>query len=804
MFSQLHNVPEELRSYPQWVVWRYEDRDGPKPTKVPYDPKTGNLASVADPNTWASFDTVVSALTSGHWNGAGFVLTERDPFTFIDLDDTEGDQAALKVQLRVFDAFNSYAERSPSGKGLHIICKGHVATGRRRGKIEVYSEGRYMTMTGEVFHNAPIAERQSLVNTLWSELGGGAKANAYTGTLEQKESDEEIIDKASRAVNGEKFVKLLNGDWQGDYPSQSEADQAFINFLAFYTQNPIQITRMFRASPLGQREKAKRNGYVNFTINRAFDRMLPPIDFDGIKNQLADALAANAPAPVGTGPAIDLSSQIARALATVAPAPAPVYQLPPQPTYTQPARLPAHTPVPFPPGLLGDIAQFIYEAAPRPVREIALAGAIGLMAGVCGRAYNVSATGLNQYVLLLAPTGTGKEAMASGVERLMTYVQRGGLTQEAGLAAMPAVREFIGPAEISSGQALVKYIGKARSFVSIVGEFGLTMQRLSHPRASSSEIQLKKMLLDLFNKSGHGNVLRPTIYSDKEKNTDDVMSPALTILGESTPETYYANVDETLIADGLLPRFLAIEYTGPRPALNEGHAHVVPSLELIKGFSDLCDNSLKLNSHNSVINCEFTAEARAFAEWVETFTTDQINAPDQRDVFRHLWNRAHIKTLKLAALAAVGQYANAVPVVDLPTIQWAWSIVVVGVQSIVTRFDSGEVGTRSEEGKQAADVCRVIWQYVSQPYDTVAKYDVPRAMHNEHVVPYSYIQRRLVAAAAFRADRTGATNAIKRTIQTLLDAGDIQELGRADLATKFNGRGRAFVVANPNRFVAGK
>jgi len=53
---------------------------------------------------------------------------------------------------------------------------------------------------------------------------------------------------------------------------------------------------------------------------------------------------------------------------------------------------------------LGEIAHFIYNAAPRQVEEVAIAGAIGLLSGICGRSYNVSGTGLNQYILLLAKT----------------------------------------------------------------------------------------------------------------------------------------------------------------------------------------------------------------------------------------------------------------------------------------------------------------------------------------------------------------------------------------------------------------
>ena len=44
------NIPQEMRAYPQWVVWRYEQRDGSdKPTKNLYSPQYGYQASVNAP-----------------------------------------------------------------------------------------------------------------------------------------------------------------------------------------------------------------------------------------------------------------------------------------------------------------------------------------------------------------------------------------------------------------------------------------------------------------------------------------------------------------------------------------------------------------------------------------------------------------------------------------------------------------------------------------------------------------------------------------------------------------------------------
>ena len=51
----IQNIPHELKRRPQWVLWRYETRDG-KPTKVPYNARTGYRADSTDPATWCSFD----------------------------------------------------------------------------------------------------------------------------------------------------------------------------------------------------------------------------------------------------------------------------------------------------------------------------------------------------------------------------------------------------------------------------------------------------------------------------------------------------------------------------------------------------------------------------------------------------------------------------------------------------------------------------------------------------------------------------------------------------------------------------
>jgi hypothetical protein len=283
--SPYFNIPIEMRAYPNFVAWRYEQRIDGKMTKVPFQVRTGNRASVIDPSHWSSFDEAVAV--AHNYDGIGFVFSSNTPYTGIDLDDVNGDAAALEYQKEIFRRLDSYSEVSPSGNGLHIIVKGQVPSGRRSGSVEVYSSARYFTMTGDVYNDKPIIDRQQELHALWAHLGKGRLPTPVLLLNAQvvDQSDQSIVERALNAENGAKFRSLLNGDGSvlaSADRSGSAIDQALVNVIQFYTSDPAQIERIWLSSPQGQREKTRnRKDYRDNTIARAFDRELPKIDFQG-------------------------------------------------------------------------------------------------------------------------------------------------------------------------------------------------------------------------------------------------------------------------------------------------------------------------------------------------------------------------------------------------------------------------------------------------------------------------------------------------------------------------------------------
>ena len=251
----LAGFPQELKERRQWVLWRLErGRDG-KPTKVPYNPANPRFkASSTKPATWGTLAQAIAAARSG-FSGIGFVFSQDDPFTGVDLDecrDSETGEIAPGARA-VIERLASYTEISPSGCGVHIIIKGKVpAGGNKKGRLEMYSQERYFTMSGLHMEGTPttIEPRQAELEALHREIFGECRPEPKpqaAGNLPTLDlPDAEIIARARNARNGEKFFSLWTGDLSC-YPSPSEATAALLSMLVFWCgPDPAKIDRLFR------------------------------------------------------------------------------------------------------------------------------------------------------------------------------------------------------------------------------------------------------------------------------------------------------------------------------------------------------------------------------------------------------------------------------------------------------------------------------------------------------------------------------------------------------------------------------
>jgi putative DNA primase/helicase len=127
------NNLEDLAEMPRWVAWREEERqraDGTSvKTKIPYDPNSNGQAKIpTDPATWstrAKAERRWRRLDDGRPGGVGIVLGDLGnghTLMGVDLDScvtSDGDEFNVEpFANEILERFNSYAEVSPSRRGI--------------------------------------------------------------------------------------------------------------------------------------------------------------------------------------------------------------------------------------------------------------------------------------------------------------------------------------------------------------------------------------------------------------------------------------------------------------------------------------------------------------------------------------------------------------------------------------------------------------------------------------------------------------------------------------------------------------
>ena len=185
------------------------------------------------------------------------------PYVGIDLDKCR-DPETGKIEPwaeAIIRELDSYTELSPSGRGFHIWVRGTLPQGpRRAGRVEMYDNGRYFTVTGNHFEGTPKTIEERDLSSLHSRLATLDPAN---------KKPPKSVTSADTGVS--RFESLMTGGWEGLYPSQSEADLALCVMLARkHDCDPQKIDAEFRRSGL-YRDKWERQDYRDRTIKKAIE-----------------------------------------------------------------------------------------------------------------------------------------------------------------------------------------------------------------------------------------------------------------------------------------------------------------------------------------------------------------------------------------------------------------------------------------------------------------------------------------------------------------------------------------------------
>lgn len=312
------NVPAEMKEIPNWVVFRYvtqpvtdrktgevvKDENGKikfEKVKKMYDVNKGVdgnfYMKFADPTgkaTWTTFEKALAFAKENNCAGLSIAM-DNSGMTCIDVDKlSEKESAKLMADRLLKEAGNTYAEKSVSGNGIHIFVKGNIGEGymKRKGDIECYHSGRFMSVTGNLIdgHNSEVKDMPAnLKETLRIRLGKAIEVDPNSKSVPSQLSDDEVVAKvlASKSM-GSDFERLMSGgDLSGDI---SADDYRFCKMLSYHSQDYSQVERIFRQ--YRHRDK-KPDKYYSRTANKA----VASTQVNNAKNNKQDDLFMQKPKP---------------------------------------------------------------------------------------------------------------------------------------------------------------------------------------------------------------------------------------------------------------------------------------------------------------------------------------------------------------------------------------------------------------------------------------------------------------------------------------------------------------------------
>jgi putative DNA primase/helicase len=282
------NIPALLKSRPNWVVWGVHGRspaDTP-PLKAPFNPASLLLgrfspAKAGVRETWNTYESAVDCVRRGFARGIGYEFEGGDVYG-VDLDHVLDDDGVLTPEAReVVGKLDSYTEVSPSGSGLHLFVFAPGANITRHRKkdyfLEIYSEGRYFTVTGNVYGGVnPIAERTAELQAIHDKflLPDAERRTTYVPPPPSIANSEQERFLRTGLERDKVFAALWAGERR--HGNESADDQAFLNKLAYWCNaDPDAMIGAFMQSPYYQQKdeehkrKCRRSDYLPNTARKA-------------------------------------------------------------------------------------------------------------------------------------------------------------------------------------------------------------------------------------------------------------------------------------------------------------------------------------------------------------------------------------------------------------------------------------------------------------------------------------------------------------------------------------------------------
>lgn len=342
-------------------------------------------------------------------------------------------------------------------------------------------------------------------------------------------------------------------------------------------------------------------------------------------------------------------------------------------------------------GVLGQIAQWAYDTGRRPVPEFSIMAAIAFLSVMFGRrAVGPTGAGLNMYLVGIAGPGFGKEHPLKAVQTLAVDLQ------------MPFL---IGPGEVTSGSAIEKVVRRRPVFLMPWDEMGVVLQSVNGRGSSSWAQTIRKVLLEIFSKSTSMWSGKEHADPERDSSAEPVFMPTVSLMGMSTPTTFYKGITEESLTDGFVARLVVTEPT-VRPERHSAPPVLVTPVSLLTAIKKCRDDFPRVGgdlaqamwrqatSRPSLYTVPWETE-EAERRWTD-IEDWQIAEIEDNGASEGVVGRTAEHVIKLATIRAISRNA-AEPSVSVGDVDWGHAIVQASLTSINRGVEEYMAGSQFEE-----------------------------------------------------------------------------------------------------------
>lgn len=705
----IDRIPDELKARPQWVVWRAVIGENGNVTKPLYNPSNpAHLADHSDPKTWETFENAVRVHRNNPsiFAGIGFVFSPDDDYFGIDIDDEakvkpEHLELRRKFVNQIVENVNTYAERSPSGKGLHLIGKGRLPDAGRKSmqmQVEIYGQSRYFTMTGDIYNNqTTITDQQSFLDAVFASF-----VARRTDELTDNESnrrldltDEEVIRIATN--KHPKFAPRFNCQMECGPGEWSDTFMAIVGQLDLVTGKVEQVERIILNSPMvldappnggeTRLNKAKRNLRTVLARVRQNNSGILAFAEHG-RQQVENMERAKAERAKA---AADSLRKAQEAIAKMSKGSATVLDAFPELTTE-------HKQLTRPPGVAGEFVAAAEKGSFKPFMKFAIPATLATFAGILSRGFKMpGGSGLNVNFILAAATSSGKtQSMKAWVRFMNDAVGQIGNTPSG-----PSRSRIIN-SSTSSIQAMMHDFMALPSNVWFIEECFAQLSAMTEGK-SNTDSHLRDAYNQLYDAGEHGTFFSgPRSVANRKADIEPVNNLNVSTYWSTTTSKFDVFTEDAL--DGFLSRVIVIRHTTRGGELVQTTQELPDHLKLMlvqrMAASKALDEAYAMSAHEGaklittvstgdvsdlIWNCMKAADAIANA------AIEGKLPPAYAAV-----SRAPLTAQRIAGVLAVIENPYT-PAITRDQYRWALGYVLQNLVALLSDVDQGELGAGASD-----------------------------------------------------------------------------------------------------------